>query len=273
MNISASPPHSPSQQYDANYYATGCGTPYERNEVWLGQFARIADRIISDIQPKTVMDAGCAMGFLVEALRACGVAAWGIDISEYAISQVHESVRACCAVGSVTTPFNRRYDLITCIEVLEHLPKAEAEAAIANFCAHTDDVLFSSSPNDFVEPTHFNVQPPEYWAEQFARHGFYRDVDADLLHITPWATRFRKVNAPAHQIARNYERRFWRLQQENADLRKAIARGSDTDATLKAQLASSQMEIAQLKQLVQAYESGRFMRLMAKVKQFLGRPV
>lgn len=266
-------PASPSQQYDANYYATGCGTPYERNDVWLAQFARIADRIVSDIQPKSVLDAGCAMGFLVEALRARGVEAWGIDISDYAISQVHESARDFCSVGSVTTPFLRRYDLITCIEVLEHLPKADAEAAIDNFCAHTDDILFSSSPNDFIEPTHFNVQPPEYWAEQFARHGFYRDVDIDLLHITPWAARFQKMNAPAHQIIRNYERRFWRLQQENADLRNAIARGSETDATLKAQLHETQEEAAQLKQLVHAYESGRFMRMMARMKRWLGRQV
>lgn len=69
------------QRYDAHYYATGCGSPMERNAVWLAQFAGIADRIISDMQPRTVLDAGCAMGFLVEALRARGVEAWGIDIS------------------------------------------------------------------------------------------------------------------------------------------------------------------------------------------------
>jgi SAM-dependent methyltransferase len=257
-------PSQPASPFDAQYYATGCGTPMQRDAAWLAQFAHIADRILSDMQPQSVLDAGCAMGFLVEALRAKGVAAWGIDISEYAISQVHESARAFCSVGSVTAPLARRYDLITCIEVLEHLPQADAEMAIANFCAHTDDVLFSSSPNDFAEPTHYNVQPPEYWAEQFARHGFFRDVDCDLTHITPWAARFRKIHAPAHFLARDYERRFWQLQQENVELRKAIARN---DA---AQLQHARAENAQLRQLVQAYESGRFMRFMAALKRALG---
>lgn len=262
---------APSQSispFDAQYYATGCGTPMQRDAVWLAQFANIADRILSDMQPKTVLDAGCAMGFLVEALRARDVEAWGIDISDYAISQAHESVRAFCNVGSVSAPLPRRYDLIVCIEVLEHMPKADAEAAVANFCAHTDDVLFSSSPNDFAEPTHYNVQPPAYWAEQFARHAFFRDVDCDLTHITPWAARFRKANAPAHAMARDYERRFWQLQQENVDLRNAIARGGD--AALMAQLQQAQDENAQLRQLVQAYENGRFMRFMAAVKRVLG---
>lgn len=261
-------PSQPASPFDAHYYATGCGTPMTRDALWLAQFARIAERIISDMQPKTVLDAGCAMGFLVEALRAKGVEAWGIDISEYAISQVHESVKAFCNIGSVTASLARRYDLVVCIEVLEHLPKAAAEAAVANFCAHTDDILFSSSPNDFAEPTHYNVQPPEYWAEQFARHGFFRDVDCDLTHITPWAARFRKLHAPAHMRARDYERRFWQLQQENVELRSAIARGGD--AALKAQLQQAQDENAQLKQLVQAYENGRFIRFMAAVKRALG---
>ena len=44
------------------------------------------------------------MGFLVEALRKRGVDASGIDISDYAISQVDESVAAYCSVASLTEP-------------------------------------------------------------------------------------------------------------------------------------------------------------------------
>jgi hypothetical protein len=163
---------------------------------------------------------------------------------------VHESVKAYCAVGSVTSPLTRRYDLITCIEVLEHLPQAEAELAIASFCAHTDDVLFSSSPNDFTEPTHINVQPPAYWAGQFAQHGFFRDANTELLHITPWATRFRRMNVPVPHLVGQYEQRLWQTQQENHALRA---------------------EVEGLRQLVHGYESGRFIRMMSKLKRWAGR--
>jgi SAM-dependent methyltransferase len=240
-----------SQRYDAHYYATGCGTPMERNALWLLQFARIADRIVSDIQPKSVMDAGCAMGFLVEQLRNRGVEAWGIDLSEYAISQVYETARPFCSVGSVTTPLGRRYDLITCIEVLEHLPKDEAEAAIANFCAHTDDVIFSSSPSDIDEPTHVNVQTPEYWAEQFARHGLYHDFGIDLNCINPWAVRFKRTSTPAHHLVWQYEHRLWQAQQECHALRA---------------------EMEGMRQLIHGYESGRFIRIMGKLKRWTSRP-
>jgi hypothetical protein len=151
-------------RFDATYFATGCGLPYERNAHWLGFFGGIADRIVRGINPRTALDASCAMGFLVEALRERGVEAYGVDISEYAISQVHPSVKPYCRLGSITEPFERRYDLIVCIEVLEHMPAAKGEQAIANFAAHTDDVLFSSTPHDFTEATHDNVQPVEHWA-------------------------------------------------------------------------------------------------------------
>jgi 2-polyprenyl-3-methyl-5-hydroxy-6-metoxy-1,4-benzoquinol methylase len=94
--------------FDADYYAQGCGNlPYERNEAWLAQFDRLAQRIIQDIQPATVLDAGCALGMLVEALRHRGVEAWGIDISEYAIQNVATDIQPYCRVGSITEPFER----------------------------------------------------------------------------------------------------------------------------------------------------------------------
>jgi hypothetical protein len=205
--------------FDAYYFATGCGRPYQRDDEWMRFFGQIADRIVSDIRPETVLDAGCAWGFLVEALRARNVAAYGIDVSEYAIQNIHPDVKPYCWVGSVVEPFPQVYDLIVCIEVLEHLPQEQAEKAVINFCRHSQDILFSSTPFDYKEATHFNVQPPEYWAELFARQGFYRDVDFDGSFITSWAVRFRRKDEPLPRMVREYERRYFLLSKENADLR------------------------------------------------------
>src|SRR5438128_1045512 len=79
--------------YGEYYYQNYNDQPYVRDEVWLNFFGRIADRIVSDIQPASVLDAGCATGFLVEALRQRGVAAFGVDVSEYAIRNVHPTIR------------------------------------------------------------------------------------------------------------------------------------------------------------------------------------
>ncbi len=261
--------------YDADYYAHGCGRPYRRDEVWLAFFREVA---VESIQPASALDAGCAMGFLVETLRQRGVDAEGVDVSDYAIGQAHESIRDHVRVGSVTEPFGRRYDLITCVEVLEHMPPAEAPAAIANLCAHADDILFSSSPEDLEELTHLNVRPPEHWAELFARQGFYRDLDFDASFLTPWAMRFRKGDAPdaARRALAGYERRLYQIERENrtrrevavglrdqladreralAAERDAVARGEDLRQALEVQLYGQAQEIEHLRDQLHAWRS------------------
>ncbi len=256
-------PNPDSQHYDAYYYQHGCGMPYERsNPQWFKFFGGVADRIQQGINPQTVLDAGCAMGFLVECLRDRGVEAFGVDISGYAIARVREDLKPYCWVGSVFAPLPRRYDLIVCIEVLEHLRQPESEQAIVNFCQYTDDILFSSTPLDYKEPTHFNVQTPEYWAEQFVRQGFVRDVDFDAGFITPWAVRFRRTGEPLPRLIRNYERRFWLLWKENADLRNLagemrdqLAMATQTLKTQTEQLTMLQATLTGREQTVQALQT------------------
>ena len=261
--------------FDAYYYAHSCGRPYARDAEWLQFFATGADRIAADLRPARVLDAGCAMGLLVEALVERGIDAHGLDISEYAIAQAAPAVRDRVRVGSLTAPLDGRYDLIVCIEVLEHMPAADARVALANLCAHTDDVLFSSSPTDFGETTHVNVQPPEVWAEAFAREGLLRDLDYDASFITPWAVRYRRRSEPVPRIVREYERTTARLAIERNELRQQVLqfdrhvqREAEDAPRLRAELArvnqellDAQKKIAGLDDTVRHMEASVFWRL------------
>ncbi|MBR2569356.1 MAG: aminopeptidase, partial [Paenibacillus sp.] len=59
------------------------------------------------------------------ALRDRGVEAYGIDISDYALSHVREDIQPFCVRSSLTDPLPaalpQHYDLVITIEVLEHL--------------------------------------------------------------------------------------------------------------------------------------------------------
>jgi SAM-dependent methyltransferase len=211
-------------EYGASYYRNywGGGGPYERNERWLKFFANVADGIVRDLHPSSVLDTGCAMGFLVEALRELGIEAWGIDASEFAISEVDASVAEYCAVASLTEQLPRRYDLIVCIETLEHLPSAETGRAVEALCEATDRILLSSTPGDFGEPTHLNVQPPEAWSALLAGQGFLRDLDRDFSYVSPWAALYTRVEEPLDETVRRYDRSWWRLHREASELRGSL---------------------------------------------------
>jgi SAM-dependent methyltransferase len=201
------------------YYAHDCGIPYERNHHWNQFFATLADQIIVALDPKSVLDAGCAIGMLVESLRNRHVDAYGIDVSEWAIANMPEAVRRYCRNASLVEPIEGHYDLVTCIEVIEHIPSPDDAKAVEQLCKITDRILLSSSPHDYAEPTHVTVRPPEDWATMFARQGFVRDVDFDATFLTPWAVLYRRNHDPLPEVVRHFERRLARSQEEVSQLR------------------------------------------------------
>jgi SAM-dependent methyltransferase len=245
--------------FGAYYYGHCCGKPYCRNDEWMTFFGRISDRICEGIAPTRVLDAGCALGLLVEALRDRGVDASGIDLSSYAIEQLHDKVKPHCRRGSIADEFAGHFDLVVCIEVLEHMPSADAEAAVANFCRHTDDVLFSSTPFDYREPTHVNVHPPEHWAELFARHDFVRDTDYDASFLTAWAVRFRRRRDPMHRVIRGYERHY-------SDLAAAARDSRDYATTLQHQVEQLQRQAEQLQERASLGDAARVAEHEARIE-------
>jgi SAM-dependent methyltransferase len=224
------------RQYDEDYFLNRIGDmdePYVRdNPTWKGIFARVAQAIVTELSPDTVLDAGCGIGFLVQALRERQVDAFGIDISEYAIANTAEEIGPFCEVASVTDELTRRYDLIVCMEVLEHLPAQLASRAVDNFTRHADAVLFSSTPEDFREPTHLNVQPTEYWVGLFGSRDFFRDLDFDASFVADRTILFRRISDLPNSVLRAYERRYWRIEKEVRELRSA-ASGTATGGRLR----------------------------------------
>ena len=212
-----------SEIYNEEYYRqydVGIGKVNYQNSTYTKDFLTgIAKQIVSDFHPKTVLDAGCAMGHLVAALRDLGVEAYGVDVSEYAIANVREDIRPFCRTASLSEDFPadlpQHYDLVVTIEVLEHLYAEDGQKAIANLCRRADTVLFSSTPDDFEERTHVNVQQREYWARLFFKQGFTDDINYRPRYLTPYASLFRKNTDLVRQIE-DYERNIRMTEDEYA---------------------------------------------------------
>ena len=255
--------------YDAEYYRhyrTGKGEVSYRESEELKDFVKNAANCIKEhYHPQTVLDAGCAMGLLVEALRDLGVEAYGVDLSEYAISQVREDIRPYCAAGSLADPLPdclpRRYDLVVSMEVLEHIPEEEGKKAVANLCAVTDRVLFCSSPDDTEEPTHVNLHEPSYWCGLFAEQGFFAAGEEKPLFLASYARLFRQKSIAA--AVEQYEKERMReslqhqeqvlsLSQDIDDLQEQL---KDSEEDLKEYQALYFDKVAEYNALFQSYQA------------------
>ena len=207
------------------YYAHGLGErPYQHTEPWLTFFGAVADRIVTEIGPGTVLDVGCAMGMLVGALRKRGVRAFGFDISEYALQQ--SQCKEFVWKGSASDPeaYRDDFDLVVCIEVLEHLLPPEAQNAIGLMAQHSTRVLFSSNPGDYREPTHINTREAGYWMREFARYGMFRAFDFDAGFVSHWAVLLQKEDKSAQAVVYQYEQALYQLQRQNHEQRAAMLR-------------------------------------------------
>jgi SAM-dependent methyltransferase len=224
-------------QYNADYYEHRLGEPYRwDNPVWTEFFGRVADFIVESFKPRTVLDVGCGIGFLVDALRARGVDARGIDVSEYAIAQVPARLRPHCTIGSITDEIDGQIDLISCIEVLEHVPSTTTARALNNLTAHTSRILFSSSPDDFDEPTHVNVRPIAEWVRAFGERGLLPVPGPVAELVAPQAIILERRPADTVEHAAEYETLRYQLATElqasrDEPPRSLVLRGQNVLAT------------------------------------------
>lgn len=209
-------PGTSAEDYELTYYSSHLGgEDYGwETESWREFFRRVAARLHGIASPATVLDVGCARGLLVQALREQGVDARGFDVSRHAVESAHADVREHLWVQSATSAIEGRYDLLTCIEVLEHMSPAEADVALDRMCAASDVILFSSSPGDFAEPTHVNVRPTFEWVTAFAERGFYRRTDVSLDFLTGWAALLVKETVTVRDVVARYESQYAALHDE-----------------------------------------------------------
>lgn len=185
-----------------------------------------AKQIATLFSPKTVLDVGCATGYLLSGFRDLDIDCFGIDISEWAVNQIQERDRSFAKVqslfDSLPESFPQHYDLVTCIEVAEHIPEEDADKLIKRLCQLGDYVVFSSSPSDLEDRTHCNVQQAEYWCKRFASNGFYRTMDRILTLPTEWTLCFTKTTWNKAQIVEAYERSIRIGHLKNKESRKSI---------------------------------------------------
>ncbi|MBT9175286.1 MAG: hypothetical protein DDT22_00961 [candidate division WS2 bacterium] len=144
----------------------------------------------------SVLDIGCAYGYVVEELVNRGYDAYGIDLSPECIaaSPVPERLQ----VGNaVEMNIDRCFDLVLLANLFEHLSVADSEALIYNLSKISPN-LFTIINKGTHDPTHINLRSNYGWIKTFQKYGYKFDSV-----VTRSA---RKIYASATALTENWQK-------------------------------------------------------------------
>lgn len=129
--------------------------------------------LIDWYQPKSVLDMGCNTGQWLKCFIDRGVEhIYGIDganmIDELVIPYSH------FAASDLTKPLflSKRYDLLLCLEVAEHLDEQYADVLVETAIRHSDIIFWSAATPGQTGYNHVNERPHEYWIDKFTSKGY-----------------------------------------------------------------------------------------------------
>ena len=108
---------------------------HEINPLRLGHI----ERLVGGLQGKRVLDVGCGGGILAEAMAAKGAKVMGIDLAEkpLKVAALHQMESGSAvdyrlvAAEALADEMPGAFDLVTCMEMLEHVPEP---ASIVKAC-------------------------------------------------------------------------------------------------------------------------------------------
>ena len=133
----------------------------------------VVPRLLKLVPAQSVIDVGCGSGTWAKAYLDAGCDVLGVDGHVVRPEQLlfpEERFER----HNLNQPLrlSRRFDLVNCLEVAEHLDPVRGPAFAAELCQLGDVVVFSAAVPGQGGTHHVNEQWPSYWIPHFQKAGF-----------------------------------------------------------------------------------------------------
>lgn len=142
--------------------------------------------LIERYKPASVLDLGCNTGRWLMWFMECGV----YDVAGIDGDNMLDELRIPLynfIPADLTKPIHlgRKFDLVMCLEVAEHLDEKYADVLVDTAIRHSDTVFWSAATPGQTGYNHVNEQPHEYWIEKFKAKGYTARIMTDELPQIP----------------------------------------------------------------------------------------
>lgn len=153
--------------YDEDFFQSKLNLSKYTSEI----FYKILREQIGDI--RSTLDIGCGTGSWLKNFHRFGVNdILGID--NYVDLNFLEIPKDKFKRADLSKPLElkRKFDVILCLEVAEHIPAIASNNLINSLVKHSDYIVFSAAIPGQGGCNHVNEQWQEYWVRKFASNNF-----------------------------------------------------------------------------------------------------
>jgi SAM-dependent methyltransferase len=149
--------------------------------------------LFANNKPASLLDVGCGAGTWLKAALDLGIPdVCGVDGVEIPPEKLHVPAGKI-RHQDLTQPWHlgKKFDLVLCLEVAEHLDNAFAQNLIDSLVEHGERICFSAACPGQGGQHHVNCQQPAYWQKLFNDRGFVCEDSLrwqiwDDARIEPW---------------------------------------------------------------------------------------
>jgi 2-polyprenyl-3-methyl-5-hydroxy-6-metoxy-1,4-benzoquinol methylase len=188
----------PGDWFDEQYFELGIKSNWDEGYQWPRFEALFRDTasFLGEIFPgvRSFLDAGCAKGFLVKALREKGYDAHGFDFSPWAINHAEPAARPWLTLAGADqyTP-EAPCDVLLAFHLLAHLSEQQAADFLKRARAWTRVGVLAVTPlwesvttdkADDRDLSHITRRPRAWWHQLFLNAGWRQDAMHRILEQT-----------------------------------------------------------------------------------------
>lgn len=128
---------------------------------------------VLDRKPESVLEVGCARGYVLKRIQDAGIRGQGIEISKHCyLTRVCDPV-VRWDVCKTPWPFgNKEFDLVYSVAVMEHIPEQHLSAVIEEMARVGKRVLHGvdfGEHDDGFDKTHTSLHNRDWWFNRFAK--------------------------------------------------------------------------------------------------------
>ena len=125
---------------------------YDRFGVWspvIDHDKEVTAAIVRGLQARSCFELGCFTGPVMSLLAEAGVTVRGAEVSHLAFAFAHPNIRDAIMFGDLLTlDIDRRFDVVLCMDVLEHVSPLQLDQYIERILSIVDDdgYVYLNSP-------------------------------------------------------------------------------------------------------------------------------